>query len=235
MRKLYMTDIHGEYAGMQQLLDYASYIPAVDQLVIGGDMVSRGKDSGPVLKEVRRLSLLYPNQVKIVIGNHEEMMGWHYEGKSKIWLSHAGNETIRSIKQTFNRENELQDLLKWTNTLPLIVEDEEYIYTHAGINPYVALEEQDREILWMSEFDFYSYPRPVILECTGGKPIIHGHTPCEFIYFDGARMNCDLGAHTYAIEEERALGLVDLSNRIYYVYKTATGKILERKIAMLNS
>jgi serine/threonine protein phosphatase 1 len=60
MRKLFMTDIHGEYTGMQKLLDYACYIPDADQLVIGGDMVSLGKDSGPVLKEVRRLALKFP-------------------------------------------------------------------------------------------------------------------------------------------------------------------------------
>lgn len=45
-------------------------------------------------------------------------------------------------------------------------------------------------------------------------------------------MNCDLGASTYAVIEERALGLVDLTNGCYYVYKVCTGRIVERKISV---
>nr|WP_150960509.1 metallophosphoesterase family protein [Aneurinibacillus sp. XH2] len=232
MRKLFITDIHGEYNGMMKLLEYAKFDPSSDQLVVGGDMVSRGKDSGPVLKEVRKLALRYPEHVVALTGNHEEMMNWYYRGKTDMWLAHAGKDTFPSFRKTFTKEGELQEHVEWSASLPLLFEDHQFVYTHAGIVPYTPLEEQDREILWMSESDFYSYPKESILSRTEGRPVIHGHTPCEFIYSDGARMNCDLGASTYAVIEERALGLVDLTNSCYYVYKVWTGRIVQRKISV---
>ena len=57
MRKLFMTDIHGEYDGMMRLLERARFEPGADRLVVGGDIVSRGPDSGRALQAVRRLTL----------------------------------------------------------------------------------------------------------------------------------------------------------------------------------
>lgn len=235
MRKLFITDIHGEFEGMRKLLAHARFEPGEDQLVIGGDLVSRGPDSALVLEEARSLALRHPEHVRVLIGNHEEMMVWHYEGKSDLWLSHAGSRTIDGLNRLRDRgADRWRDVLDWCRGLPLLFEDDEFVYAHAGLDPHIPLMEQDRETLWMPESDFYGYPRELILERTGGKPVIHGHTPCEYIYGDGARMNCDLGAHTYSIVEERALALVDLSNRVYYVYKIATGRISERRLSFLS-
>jgi len=77
---------------------------------------------------------------------------------------------------------------------------------------------------------FYSIPREVLLTFTKGKPVIHGHTPVERIYFDGARMNCDMGSNTYCVEEERGLGLVNLSDMVYFVYKQGQKKVEKRNI-----
>lgn len=113
----------------------------------------------------------------------------------------------------------------------MVYEDEEFIYTHAGLNPYVPLDKQSREILWMPESDFYSISKEKLFVLTRNKPVIHGHTPVERIYFDGGRLNCDLGSHTYFIEEERGLALVDLSRMTYFVYKQFTGKVEKREIS----
>lgn len=227
-----MTDIHGDFDGMKKLLEYAVFDPKSDQLVFGGDLINRGNHSGPVLKEVRRMQLEYPDNIHVVIGNHEEMMISHYQGTSNMWLEHGGKEALKSISKTLKNESELQAHIDWVTALPLVFEDDEFIYTHAGIDPYEAISFQSREILWMSEKDFYSFSKESILNQTKGKPVIHGHTPCEFIYFDGVRMNCDLGSNTYAILEERAIGLVDLTNMIYYVYKQSNKKLDKRKVSI---
>ena len=227
---MFNTDIHGEHRGLMKLLEYAQYEPWNDQLVVGGDMVSRGPGSGEVLRELWKLAIAYPDKTIVLTGNHEEMMSWYYGGRSDMWLTHAGKGTLPSLKKAFRRESELRACTDWVGTLPLVFEDEEYVYTHAGLVPYDAPDRQDREILWMSELDFYAYPRELILNCTQGRPVIHGHTPCEFILHDGARMNCDLGAHTYAIEASRSLALVDLTHRLYYVYNIASGQIVERPL-----
>lgn len=83
----------------------------------------------------------------------------------------------------------------------------------------------------MSEDEFYSISKEPLFALTIGIPVVHGHTPVERIYFDGLRMNCDMGSNTYCVEEERGLGLVDPSDMSYFVCKQAQKKIEKRKIA----
>lgn len=112
----------------------------------------------------------------------------------------------------------------------MVFEDDEFVYTLAGLNPYEPINKQNRDILWMSETNFYSLPKEALFTLTRNKPVVHGHTPVERIYFDGVRLNCDLGSNTYSVMEERGLCLMELDRMIYYVYKQSTGKIEERKV-----
>ncbi|WP_206669796.1 hypothetical protein [Paenibacillus luteus] len=83
------------------------------------------------------------------------------------------------------------------------------------------------------ESAFYSIPKKDLLLLTKNKPIIHGHTPVERIYFDGFRLNGDMGSNTYKIIEERGLGIVNLTEMVYYVYKQAQNKIEKRNVARI--
>ncbi|ELK40125.1 metallophosphoesterase family protein [Brevibacillus borstelensis] len=231
--KYFITDIHGDLKGMRLLLKHVGVDLTKDQLVIGGDMINRGKDSAGVVREIKALMEWYPGHVHAVIGNHEEMMNWYYERGDRLWLNHGGNQTIQNFQNTFPNEEERQAHITWAVSLPLYFEDDEFIYTHAGLNPYEPLGRQKREILWMEEMDFNSISKDLLLSATNGKPIVHGHTPVERIYFDGVRINCDLGSNTYSIIEERGLALVNLSEMIYWVYKPAQKKIEKRKIGKI--
>ncbi|MEK5357893.1 metallophosphoesterase family protein [Paenibacillus sp. FSL L8-0709] len=233
MRKFFMTDIHGDYKGMMLLLKHTSLDLNKDQLVLGGDMINRGKRSAEVLKEIKSLVDGHPGKVFALRGNHEEMMGDYYQRGDQTFLDHGGIETRADINRTFQDEMERKTYIDWACSLPLYYEDDEYIYTHAGLNPIDPMDKQSRDILWMSEFDFYSMEPHTLLTLTGGKPVIHGHTPVERIYFDGVRMNCDMGSNTYTIREERGLGLVCLSEMSYWVYKPSQKKIHNWKIAQV--
>ncbi len=230
MRKFFMTDIHGDLKGLKLLLKKAEVQLGRDQLVFGGDMINRGADSAGVIKLIRHLMEQYPDKVHAVIGNHEEMMADYLVQGDKLWLSHGGRETLKSFVARFPDEGVRQEHMMWACSLPLYYEDGEYVYTHAGLNPGQPLEQQDRDILWMNEHDFYHQPRAELLALTGGKPVIHGHTPVERIYWDGARMNCDLGSNTYSVPDERALGLINLTEMTYLVYKQAGKKLEERRV-----
>ena len=231
--KYFITDIHGDYRGLELLLKHAKVDLTIDQLVFGGDYINRGTESGKVLRKVKELADTYPNNVIALIGNHEEMMRDYYRSRDKLWLNHGGGDTLRDLEKTLPNENERKEHIEWACTLPLVFEDDEFVYTHAGLNPFEPLGEQSREILWMSETDFYSIPRESLLSLTCGKPIIHGHTPVEWIYFDDVRLNCDLGSNTYMIEEERGLGIVCLSDMTYWDYKPALKKIEKRKVELV--
>ncbi len=231
--KYFITDIHGDYRGLELLLKHVNVDFSKDQLVFGGDMINRGRESGKVLHKIKELADTYPNNVIALIGNHEEMMRDYYRIGDKLWLSHGGSDTLRDLEKTFPNESERNEHIEWACNLPLVFLDDEFVYTHAGLNPYEPLDKQSRDILWMSETDFYSIPKESLLSLTRGKPVIHGHTPVERIYFDGARMNCDLGSNTYLIEEERGLGLVCLTDMTYSVYKPALKKIERRKVGRI--
>lgn len=231
--KYFMTDIHGDHKGMQLLLKHAGIDFSKDQLIFGGDMINRGKESANVVREIKRLVQEYPGNVHALIGNHEEMMSDYFRNGDKTWLAHGAYETIESFNRTFPDVTERHAHIDWATSLPLFYEDDEFVYTHAGLNPFEPLHQQSRDILWMSESDFYSNPSGSLLSLTNDKPIVHGHTPVENIYFDGVRLNCDLGSNTYVIEEERGLGLMNLTEMTYSVYKQAQKKIEKRKVARI--
>lgn len=61
--KYFMSDIHGEFNGLEKLLKYAEIDLTKDQLVFGGDYINRGKESGKVLKKIKQLVDTYPDNV----------------------------------------------------------------------------------------------------------------------------------------------------------------------------
>jgi serine/threonine protein phosphatase 1 len=184
-----MTDIHGEYRGLELLLKHAEVDFRVDQLVFGGDYINRGIDSGGVIQKIKGLAEAYPENVVALIGNHEEMMRDYFRSGDQLWMSHGGRKTMREMEKTFPREKERVQHIEWTLDLPLVYQYDQFVYTHAGLNPFQPLEQQSRDILWMSEFDFYSIPKESLMSLTQDKPVVHGHTPVERIYFDGVRLN----------------------------------------------
>lgn len=227
--KYFITDIHGEYKGMELLLKYAQVDFSRDQLVVGGDMINRGRESAKVVRKIKELAEAHSHHVHVLGGNHEEMVRHYYLNGNKLWFSHGGCETLRDFERTFSKM-EMEEHVEWICNLPLVYEDEEYVYTHAGLNPTEPLDEQSRDILWMSESDFYSISKESLFTLTQSKPVVHGHTPIERIHFDGVRLNCDLGSNTYSVMEERGLALVNLDLMVYYVYKQSVGKMVERKV-----
>jgi len=231
--KYFITDIHGDFEGLKLLIKHARIDFSRDQLVFGGDMINRGKQSGRVIKEIKLLLDAYPNNVHAVIGNHEEMMRDYFRSGDKLWLSHGGRDTIRDLEKTFSNEAERIAHIEWACNLPLVFEDDEFVFTHAGLNPFEPLEKQSRDILWMSESDFYSISKESLFSLTKNKPVVHGHTPVERIYYDGVRLNGDMGSNTYMILEERGLGLVNLTDMTYLVYKQSQKIIEKRKVARI--
>ncbi|MCR2806629.1 metallophosphoesterase family protein [Paenibacillus soyae] len=226
--KYFITDIHGDGIGLEKLLAHASMNWSTDQLVFGGDYIDRGHHSGKVLKKVMSLMEAHPESVFAVVGNHEEMMLDYFRHGDPLWMKHGGKEALPELKAEFGKS--FDEMLRWVDELPIIHQDDEFVYTHSGLEVDTPLANQTREILWMDESAFYGLSREGILALTQGKPVVHGHTPVERIYFDGARLNGDLGSNTYWIEEERALGLVNLTAMDYVAYRQANGSLTTRKI-----
>ncbi|MFC3885845.1 metallophosphoesterase [Bacillus songklensis] len=225
MRRFAISDIHGSYKEMMLLLGYAKFDPNDDQLVVAGDMMNRGPDSGKVLKELKALEENY-DQVHVTVGNHEEMMLWYLAGKHDMWVHFGGKQAADSINEAFQEEG-VGSLVRWVQTLPLTMEDERFIYAHAGIQLPYRKSQHDRNILWLQRKMFYAIESKTLLDETNGKPVVHGHTPTTAVSFDGARVAIDLGAQ---VVQSPKLALVELEESIVYEYDFATKTIQIKKI-----
>ncbi|MBM7703673.1 metallophosphoesterase [Metabacillus iocasae] len=220
MRRFVISDIHGSYNEMMRLFEYVKLNPGVDQLVVVGDMINRGPDSGPVLKEIHTLEQSCSN-VHVTIGNHEEMMLWYVGEKSDMWTHFGGRQAAESINLAFRHEG-ASAIVNWVRQLPLTYEDEAFIYSHAGFQLPYHVEKINRNYLWQKKKEFYAIDKKQLLSETDKKCVVHGHTPTTRVTHDGARIAIDLGAQ---VTTKPKLALVELEEELVYVYDFYTKTI----------
>lgn len=235
MRKFFISDIHGDYLGLMRLFRKAQVQLGIDQIVFGGDYINRGTDSGEVLRFIKGLKDKYPDTTVVLKGNHEEMVENYRNGNSRMWLSFGGHSVMEELSNLYPMEEELDSLLEWVENLPLYHMDEDFFYVHAGISPFMELDELDSSAtLWMEKEELDGYSSTQLLEATGGRCIVHGHTPSEKVEYDGVKIGADLGSNTLEDEYKRALALVDLTNGKYYRYRQKSERITEFRISNWN-
>ncbi|MEE6132561.1 MULTISPECIES: metallophosphoesterase [Bacillaceae] len=225
MRKFAMSDIHGSYYEMMRLLEAVKFNPSVDQLVIVGDLINRGPYSGEVLKEIKSLNEAY-DHVHVTIGNHEEMMLWYIEGKNPMWSQFGGQRSSSTIIEAFGKQG-IDEAIHWVKKLPLIFEDNEYVYAHAGFQLPYKTAFNNRSNLWLPRKEFYQTPINRLLQETNGKPVVHGHTPAPNVVFDGARIGIDLGAQ---VVSKGRLACVELTTSRVWEYDFTLKTVKDNQI-----
>lgn len=221
LRKLVVSDIHGRRLALDKVLEAAEVDMSKDKLHFLGDYIDRGPASANVIATVRK----YEEQGAVVLkGNHEDMhLLWLMEKMDESdYFRNGGEETLNSFQHAYNDE-QYREALEWMVKLPTIYEDEEFVYVHAGIHPYKQKSEAG-DHLWIRE-DFLFAKGEDILERTGGRKVVHGHTPASKVRDDGARINIDLGAGSLG-----GLSLTDLTNGMYYKYNFHTKRVHEYRI-----
>ncbi|MHA7819279.1 MAG: metallophosphoesterase family protein [Erythrobacter sp.] len=200
-------DIHGRRDLFEAMIDA---IEADDQqrssaeshVVLLGDLVDRGPDSAGVVKKARKWQK--KRSVRILAGNHEEMMLGAFEKPEVLrhFLKHGGRETILSYglsKKQFNSMT-LDELFEMLPSLisqserDYIADFEEiiiagdYLFVHAGIDPNLPLDQQNRrDMLWIRD-RFLNHEGPL------DKVVVHGHTIFERVMDCGNRIGIDTGA-----------------------------------------
>lgn len=184
-RKLVISDIHGMYNMLIELLRKVKYNPTQDRLIFLGDMVDKGTDSKRVLEFVSQE--VTKNNAIFVLGNHDDSLLSFLNGEWDIadsWLQNGGLRTVESyvgkgFLQLHDIEAARQFILKhfWHHydtlrNARLYYEDAHRIYVHAGINPFrLDWRQSSREEFLLIREMFYRNPNPT------NKPIIFGHTP----------------------------------------------------------
>lgn len=121
-------DIAGQYDALVELL---KKMPD-DEPVSLGDMNDRGPDSKEVFD-------LFKDNGRAVLGNHEHMMlDFLTEGKyydQGLWLNwNGGSPTMHSFGYS------AEEYIDYLKSLPLFIDEDNYLLTHAPINPAVSWE-----------------------------------------------------------------------------------------------
>jgi len=169
-RTIAISDIHGCFLTLERLLHKIDYQPT-DHLVILGDLIDRGPRSKEVLDFC--LSIKAKGQrLTILRGNHEVMLldALRNPATESRFIFAGGDATLRSLGVHRVRDIPLHylDLIKSTINF---YEDEYALYVHAALN----FENDD---LFEDTYSMF-WVRTMMIDPvrTGGRPVIHGHTP----------------------------------------------------------
>ncbi len=182
-------DVHGCPKELELLLVYLHTslgLNESDFVVFQGDYIDRGPDSRAVVELLISFQSEFPNVV-FLKGNHEDMLLNYlgYPGHlGESYLGNGGREFLLSYRMALlTPPSEIVTLLPsahlafFENLSSFAVHDR-FLFVHAGVNPYLSLEEQSEEdLLWIRE-EFIDFTHQI------PKTIIFGHTPFRRVFFD---------------------------------------------------
>ncbi|QDK31769.1 metallophosphoesterase family protein [Sphingomonas sp. IC081] len=201
-------DIHGCAAPFERLIDMIARDARglscrETAIVLLGDFVDRGPDSARVLDLVKLLqdSAL---EVHAIMGNHEEvlleLLDHPTEEVARFFARIGGRETLASYGVALpGSGDETHAIIEGVGAIPAehrallrglcaCAEFGDMFFTHAGIDPALALGDQDAATMrWIREPFIGSQQR-------FEKLVVHGHTITPAIDLAPGRVGIDTGA-----------------------------------------
>ena len=147
-------------------------------------------DSRPVVQHLIELDRSRGDHV-FLRGNHEEMLlhALLDPAAAARWIANGGAATLASYG-VHTADEILAEHIHWLTNRPLIHDDGQRLFVHAGINPARPINDQStRDLLWIRE--------PFLSSTVDfSRLIVHGHSPtvtrAPDIHLN--RINLDTGA-----------------------------------------
>ncbi len=224
-RRIIIGDIHGHYDGLMALLENVE-LGDSDQVYFLGDLIDRGPKSAEVVRFLR------DNQYPCLLGNHEVMLlRAVYEAEDErvlnFWLKAGGDATVAS----YGPEGILRADLDWMASLPTYLDLDDVWLVHAGVDPYLRLDQQgEQQFCWMRE-KFFSSAFPYFED----KIIVTGHTitftlpgvsPGELAAGVGW-LNIETGAYH---RKSGWMTALDINNKLVHQYNVFSKKYRCKKL-----
>jgi hypothetical protein len=199
-----VSDIHGYSADLRDALvgaglvdDAGAWSGGGARLWVLGDLVDRGPDGIGVIDFVMSLQQQAPEQVRMLMGNHEALaLGRKLYPDSRfgeVWKINGGRE---SDQETLSDAH-----LDWLRSLPVVGRHGRYLMTHSDTTEYLEwgesideinatvtslLAEDDAEAAWevfatlTSRYEYAGRDgkraAEDMLATLGGQCIVHGHS-----------------------------------------------------------
>lgn len=181
-------------------------------LVMVGDYVDRGEETSRVLRRLVTLSKAAGDVMHCIMGNHEKMLLdvlSDPETHGPRWLRHGGLQTLASyrVKPVQGNANETawvemrdrlveamgDETIAWLQELPLSWQTGNVVVVHAGADPEVPMDVQDRGTLLWGHPEFRHKRR------SDGLWVVHGHTITEEPVASQGRIPTDTGAYATGV------------------------------------
>jgi len=142
VRRFVIGDIHGAHKALLQCLERSKFDSKKDVLISLGDVCDGWPEVNKVFNELMQLK-----NFKTILGNHDEWsLRWMKDGwEGYEWTSQGGKETIASYNG--NRINVPASHVNLLKKAPLYIEIDKKLFVHSGINPGIAMNKQDSELL----------------------------------------------------------------------------------------
>lgn len=130
-----------------ELLDKVNYAEGSDEVILAGDLVDRGPDSGRVVAWARTEGVKTAGKVRCVRGNHDDK---HFRYFKHV-LKKREHPTYKVPMRAFSLEklrafNSMEDEdLEFLGSLPSMIHfpERNWLVVHAGLEPKKSLEDQD--------------------------------------------------------------------------------------------
>ncbi len=129
-------DVHGCCLTLQTLIEDVLQFGPDDILFMLGDYIDRGPDSKGVLDYLRRLIWEKDYDLRLLMGNHEELCQNSAGGDSlarDIWYSNGGGLTMEQLGVE-RPEDIPKTYLDFMAAMPRILTEPDYVFAHAGLD-----------------------------------------------------------------------------------------------------
>lgn len=199
-----VSDVHGYVADLRESLRSAGLVDADDawtggdaQLWVLGDLIDRGPDGIGAIDLVRSLTTQRPDQVHMLMGNHEALaLGYRLFPDTRFGDVWAMNGGLASDQSRLTDEH-----VEWLRSLPVLGRQDDYLLMHSDTTDYLEwgesvddinstvadlLEDDDAEAHWevfaslTSRYDFAggdgARVAHDVLSALGGRCLVHGHS-----------------------------------------------------------
>ena len=169
-RTIAIGDIHGCIHALDAVLE--SIQPKrYDTIVCLGDFIDQGRDSRDVID--RLIKLETECRLITILGNHEQMLLEALKSESALnaWFQAGGFATLNSYVFGARIEIIPQDHLAFIRGCRPYFETSTHIFTHAGYDPELPMNEQPDYLL---RWALLEPPYPT--RHVSGKKVIMGHT-----------------------------------------------------------
>ncbi len=171
-----IPDLHGRLDALEHMLRASGLFgaegawvgPADATLVQLGDIVDRGPHPRACVERLMGLLQRHPGRVRILRGNHEEMLLSEDREMNRSWLFNGGKATLADYGKDFDALCRGKGPhAEWFRSLPVKWVQDQVLFCHAGLHPSDPDGNYERGLLWA---------RPPLIRGSF-RAVVCGHSP----------------------------------------------------------